>query len=52
MKQKYLEKAVKMLLNAGQLPNHKRPIPGAKDLKRRFVLRIDQCGKPTLKEVK
>ena len=52
MKQKDINKVAKMLLNAGHLPNHKRPIPSAKDLKRRFVLRLDRRGKPVLREVK
>ena len=52
MKQKNLDRAAKALLNAGKLPKHKRPNPTKEDLKRKFVMRVDRNGKPTLKEVK
>ena len=47
-----IDKAVKALLNAGKLPRHEKPEPTKEDLERKFVMRVDEDGKPTIKEVK
>ena len=52
MEQKTLDKAVKALLNAGKLPKHERANPTKADLEKKFVMRVDRNGKPTIKEVK
>ena len=52
MNPKDLDRAAKALLNAGKLPEHKRPNPTKEDLEKKFVMRLDRKGKPKLKEVK
>ena len=51
MKQKDIDKATKVLLNAGKLPKHKRIEPTKNELEKKFVMRVDRKGKPTIKEV-
>ena len=52
MKQKDIDRATKALINAGKLPEHENINPTKEDLERKFVMRVDRKGKPTIKEVK
>ena len=47
-----IDKAINALINAGKPPNHESPEPTKEDLERKFVMRVDRKGKPTIKEVK
>lgn len=51
MKMHDVDRAAKALLNAGKLPEHKRPKkPTKADMERKFVMRADRKGKPTIYE--
>jgi len=51
MSLKVLKKAVQALLRMPSVPHCRPPTPTQKDLQRRFVMRVDRKGKPTIKEV-
>ena len=49
--EKKLEKAVRALLRMPGVPHSRPPAPTKEDLERKFVMRIDRKGNPTIKEV-
>ena len=46
-----IDKSTDALINSGKPKEHTRQVPTAKDLKRKFVTRVDRKGKPTIREV-
>lgn len=42
MKKNPLERAVKAIMGAGKLPQHKRPEPTKAQMEEKFVMRIDK----------
>lgn len=51
MNQKQLDKAAKALLNMGPVPHKRPPKPTKKDLERKFKMKVDRSGKPSIVEV-
>ena len=51
MNQDKLDKAAKALLNMGPVPHKRPPKPTKKDLERKFKLKIDRKGNPSMEEV-
>ena len=52
MNLKALEKAVRALLRMTTVPPTRPPKPTKADLERKFVMRVDRGGKPTIKDVR
>ena len=51
MNQKQLDKAAKALLNMGPVPRKRPSKPTKKDLERKFKMKVDRKGKPSIVEV-
>ena len=47
-----IEKAAKALMKMPSPKEHVRPIPTKKDLEKKFVMRVDRKGKPSMREIK
>ena len=50
--QKKIDKATKALMKMPAPKEHVRPIPTKKDLEKKFVMRVDRKGQPSMREVK
>ncbi len=48
---KRLGKAIRALLRMRAVPHQRIPKPTKADLERKFVMRVDRSGRPTIKEV-
>ena len=49
--QEKIDKVAKTLLGMPAPQERNRPIPTKKDLERKFVMRVDRKGKPSMREV-
>ncbi len=49
--EKKLEKAAKILMSLGPVPHKRPPKPTKKDLQRKFKMRVDRKGNPSIEEV-
>ena len=50
--QNKIDKAANALMKMPAPKEHIRPIPTKKDLEKKFVMRVDRKGKPSMREVK